>query len=129
LNIGTHDKSGQVYRPHLYLISEQPSTGACKLALSCYNWPTVVAHYMTYNPRTLSIAGRWSFRDETSGKAFLEQLTRECMSRAINTLGWFRMEADEMMAGISKSGATSYPRTGPIDDRVHYTKHRIPIHC
>ncbi len=127
LNIGTRDKDGRRYRPHLYLITERPSTGACKLALSSYNWPTVVAHYITYNPRALSIAGRWSFPEEISGTGFFERLTQRHLSQMINPLGWFRMEADEMIDDISRSGAISYPRTSPIDDQVHYTKHRVPI--
>jgi len=127
LNIGSKDFSGSRYRPHLYLISHEPSTDTCKLALSCYNWPTVQAHYVTYNPRTLRIAGRWSFRDEIAGKAFVENLTRQCGSRRINPLNWFQIETEEMGELISRMGAVPYPRANPIDDRVHYTKNRVPI--
>src|SRR3546814_546091 len=117
---------GTAYKPHLYLISEEPSTGACKLVLSAYNWPTAVSHYMTYNPRTLNIAGRWSFRCGTDGKAFFEKLKRHLMPHCVNPRGWFRMNPDETITIISEAGATPYPRTSPIDDKVCYNGCRVP---
>ncbi len=127
LNIGSKDFGGSRYRPHLYLISHEPSTGTCKLALSCYNWPTVLAHYVTYNPRLLRVAGRWSFKNDLAGNAFFEKLTRQLGSHRVNPLNWFKMEPEEMAALVTQMGGTRYPRTNPIDDRVNYTKNRVPI--
>ncbi len=127
LNLGEGDSRGAAYRPHLHLITESPSTGACKFALSCYNWPTVVAHYATYNPRALSIAGRWSFRGGSEGRQFIERLGQRLLSQQINPLGWYRADPNQLIELISSFGVKFYPRSSPIDDRVNYTKFRVPI--
>lgn len=125
LNIGTKGVDGQRFKPHLYLVAETPNTGVCKLTLSSYNWPTVAAHYMTYNPRNLEIVDRWTLIDETTGKRFFKSLIEELSPHSLNPLGWFSMDANEMMRVVAEKQITRYPRTSPIDDRVHYTNYRI----
>src|SRR5579871_4586670 len=127
LNLGSGDARGTTYCPHLYLIVHEPNTSACKLALSCYNWPTVLAHYVTYNPRTLRIAERWSFRNDRDASVLFDELRRQCASQQINPLNWYRIEADEMISIVSGFGASRYPRSKPIDDRVDYTQCRVPV--
>lgn len=127
LNIGTSGIAGVSYRPHLHVIGEDPSSGIYKIALSAYNWPTVVAHYATYNPRPLKIFGRWSFRNEDEGKAKFAALEKELAGQRINPLNWFRGEPERVAELARKYDLLPYGRAPGIDDRVHYTDYRVPV--